>query len=169
MTTRFILILSLTALAACNPKVSVDGGSGPVQKTETDYRAENATGMMSGASWTFVSGSARPDQVDAGRMNLNLSNQDFADPCSYASMGKASVLTSVPSAVGEVVFGEGNPIQTATLSYQDEHTGSMNLFVTEGRLKITEVTADHVSGAVIANYDGSNYVNGSFQLKVCPR
>ncbi|MNL39371.1 hypothetical protein D3C87_1616470 [compost metagenome] len=60
-------------------------------------------------------------------------------------------------------------MQTATFNFTDANGASMNMIVTEGRLKIISVTDEEVTGLIIGYFDNQNVVNGSFKLKVCGR
>lgn len=165
---QMVLVLALLGLAACSPSVGVDA-DGDDQKPQETYRAEPAVGMINGGSWLFLSGTAKPHYNDASRMSLSLHNEAFTDQCSGFSYGKANVLTSVPAVVGETILGQMPNMETVTMSYTDENGGGANLIATEGRIAITEITDQEVSGFIMARYDGVNYINGAFKLKVCAR
>lgn len=45
---------------------------------------------------------------------------------------------------------------------------SDNLIATNGRIVVDEVTATTVKGGLVASYDGSNEVNGRFEVTICP-
>ena len=154
--------------AACSPKVSLNGESGNnTQSAPEDYRLDALAGQIGGEPWIFVYGTARPDYFDATKLVLHMNNQAPAvsDVCSSQSSDK-SVVTSVPASVGEIKFG----LDTGyTLTFSIQSPGqSLNLISTDGRIKITEITASYVSGYLIATVD-DHHVNGFFKLNVCPR
>lgn len=163
---QIVLALAFLGLAACNPEVSVDAGADD-QKPQSSYRTEPAIGLINGGAWLFLSGTAKPHYNDPSRISLSLFNEEFTDQCSGFSYGKANVLTSVPAGLGETRLGQMPKIETVTFSYTDGNGAGANLIATEGRITITEITNEEVSGFIMARYDGVNYINGAFKLKVC--
>lgn len=164
---QVLFVLAFLSLAACG---SGGGGNdaGPGgQKPQGTYRSEPAGGMINGGNWVFLSGVAVPQFNDTSRMSLRLYGEAYADPCSGFNFGKESVLTSVRAAVGETILGQMPNIETATFAYTEADGGNANMIATDGRIAVTEITAEEVSGFIIARYDGVNFVNGSFKVKVC--
>ncbi|MNJ94895.1 hypothetical protein D3C87_125990 [compost metagenome] len=167
---KILLAAGLMSLVACNASIKADGLNGKQREQgAADYRSEAAAGMINGAGWVFLSGTARPQYNDSSRLSLSLYNEDFTDPCSGFSYGRANVLTSVPARVGETVLGEMPDVHTVTFSYVNEDGSGGNMIAYDGRLAITEITAETVSGFIIAEYDRQSFINGSFKLKVCER
>jgi hypothetical protein len=163
-----VLILSFVMFSACSPGSKNATGEGPGKKQDTDS-PELAQGLMNGVSWKFLSGVAWSNAVDPSQMRISLKNETFADPCSPFSIGKQALLSSVPAAVGDTALGVGNPMFTATFSFEESQGGYNNLVATEGHVKITAMSAEEVSGILNVKYDEANSVNGVFKLKVCPK
>ncbi|MBK9322838.1 MAG: hypothetical protein IPM97_07840 [Bdellovibrionaceae bacterium] len=166
---KSLIIFCAIALAACNAKMTVDGQNiGEQKPQETPYRNETASGLIGGTPWTFVSGTAKPVYDDPQRIEIVLNNEAFADPCSGLNFGKVSVMTRTSVKPGETIFGEGNPMQSATFFYQNDQ-GGINMFVFDGKVKIEAITDTEVVGSFLGKYDSQNYVNGSFKLIRCAR
>jgi len=169
-TIQTLLAFTFFGLAACNPSVSIDGDAfAGEQKPEATYRSEPAMGVINSTQWQFQSGSAKLWYGDDSRISLNFYGESLEDPCAPFIYGKSSVITGVPAVVGETVLGQMPNIETATFAYSDATGTSANLIATEGRIAITSISDEEVSGFIIAKYDGANHINGSFRLKMCPR
>lgn len=165
---QIALVFALLGLAACSG--GGGGGNGTdnnPNKPAGEYQTDPAAGAVNGAAWTFLSGTAKPQFNDPSRMALTLNDEMFNDPCSGFNFGKANILTGVPAAIGETVLGQMPVMQTVTFSYPDPNGGYQNLVATEGRVAVTAITAEEVTGFIIARYNGANYINGAFKLKVC--
>lgn len=166
---KCLLIFSIIGLTACNAKMTVDAQSPEdAQPQQTSYRNEAASGVIGGTPWTFVSGTAKPTFDDPHRLEIVLNNEEFADPCSGFNFGKVSVMTRVSATPGETIFGEGDPMQTATFFYQNDQGGA-NMFVFDGKVKIDAISDTEVVGSFLGKYDSQNNVNGSFKLVRCTR
>ncbi len=168
---QMVLIVAVMGLAACNAKLEADGTKGlpPGPEKPINYRTEAAAGLINSQDWVFLSGTAKRNYYDQNRLSLNLYNQLFSDPCSGFNYGSRNVLASVPAAIGETVLGQNPDFQTVTFTYRATDGSSSNLIAYEGRLAVTEITKDFISGFIIAQYDSVNYINGSYKLKFCER
>lgn len=143
------LSFALLATAACG----TDGSSFEVAATPL-------AGTVGGQAWTFV----------AGETDAFLSNGEtdfFAElrPAAYTTCTGAPpsgnhLIVSIPKAVGDYDMG---PQLNMTFV-----VGSDNKIAFDGRIIVTEVTATKVKGGLHASFDGSNEVDGQFDVAICP-
>jgi hypothetical protein len=73
----------------------------------------------------------------------------------------AHLIVAIPKAPGEY---EMSLQRNMTFVVGD----SNNLIATKGRIVVDEVTTTTVQGGLVAEYDGSNQVNGRFEVTICP-
>lgn len=164
-----VLILSFLGLAACGPVEETKGlgGMDGNQKATEPYRPEPALGSVNGTGWVFMSGTARAHFNNSSQISLTLSDVGYADPCVPFNLSKSGILTSVPASTGEAYLNTAPDFRTLTFFYPKDDGSTMNLVTGYGRIAITELNSQYVSGYLIAQFDNANYVNGSFKLKVC--
>lgn len=165
---NILLALCVFGLAACSGGGGGGNGTDPGQKPMGEYRTEAAEGFIGGAPWLFLSGQAKVSFSDANFLTIGLYNRVFEQPCSNFNMSDASIATRVPAVnASETVYGVGTTMETATFIYVDTDGGMMNKVATNGRIKITSITANEVTGFFVGYFDDQNYVNGAFRIPLC--
>ncbi len=164
---KLSLILFAGLLSACSGSKS--DSSGGTNAPQGQFKTEAASGLVNGSPWTFTSGFAKQSFFDPSEMAISLSDQNHADPCAVFNLGPRLILARAPIAgASEVQFGQGDPMHTATFSFEDTEDGWMNLVSTNGRMQIASITDNIVTGSIIIHFDGGNSVNGTFSLPLCP-
>ncbi len=160
------LIVAMTVVQVsmgCGKKSEAEEPSGPV----LEYADQDLQGVVDTKPWRIQSGVARPSAMKPGQMRLSLSDEIETDPCNSLAFGSREVLTSVAQSAGESVLGAGDPMQTATFFIQTT-SSSINLIATQGKITISSVTDQEVSGRAVIYMDDGNVVNGSFTIPFCP-
>lgn len=161
-----LLLGTLMSVVACSKKdVNVNSEAGRNNGQIEEIKTTVLDGVIKGDAWTFMSGRAKIDQFRPGRLVLDFWETSEGDPCNvFFPTSSRKLITSVPKKVGSYDFGNE---MNVTFSYQSATEGSANLIATNGRLVVDEVTADSVSGRVVALYDDKNSVNGAFSIPLC--
>jgi hypothetical protein len=163
-TTMLIILTALTMFAACKKDENVTINS-PQSPNIEEIKTGVLDGVFNGNAWTFMSGRVKKDQFRPGRFVLDLWESTEAEPCKiFFPTSQRNLITSIPDTAGS--FELGNETNVTFSSYSSAN-GSENLVATEGMIVIDEVTADSVKGKLLARFDGSNIVNGSFSLTMC--
>lgn len=164
---NLIMAFMMLGLVACGGS-SDDNDS----KSKTGAREERGAfeaferthlaGQIDGQAWTQISGRVTaPD--DQGRSYLTLWDVNIADPCNPAKVGERAVVAKVSLKPSRL---ELNEERTITISIFD---GEMvkSKEVKTGVLKIRKVEGGKLHGALIANHDEQNHLEGAFEVQVC--
>jgi hypothetical protein len=127
--------------------------------TSQDIDPTTLSGMVSGQSWTFVTGS-----TDGF---LSEGQDDFFAvlyPKAYTACGSEPsgphLIVSIPKTPGDYTMN-----LSRNMTFAD---GSDNKIATDGRIVVDSVTSTHVTGGLHGTYDLDNEVSGQFDLTVCP-
>lgn len=146
-----LFALSTITLVGC---ASDDAGSKDIETTPL-------AGEVGGETWTFA----------AGHTNAFLSEGEddfFAtlystsfETCGFSEPGGNYLIVAIPKTPGDYEMGLQRNMTFVV-------GGSQNLIATNGRIVVDEVTETTVKGGLVASYDGSNQVNGRFEITICP-
>jgi hypothetical protein len=143
------LVAASLSVAACSTSPQFDIASTPL------------SGTVGGTPWTF--------QVGATDAFLSEGSDDFFatfyassyTPCVDSEPSGPHLIVAVPKAPGDY---DMSLARNMTFIGSDDR----NLIAIDGRIVIDSVTATTVVGGLHGTYDGSNEVNGRFQLAICP-
>jgi hypothetical protein len=126
-----------------------------------EISAEQMTGSVGGQTWAFK----------AGHTSFFLSDGEpdfFASlypmtftACGFSEPGGNHLIVAIPKAPGDYEMSLSRNMTFVV-------GGNQNLIATNGRIVVDEVTATTVKGGLVATYDGSNEVNGRFEITICP-
>lgn len=155
----FSLLSSLSALMA----VSLAPACGAPEEDEDEppaFSDEPLAGVVGGAAWTFAGGDSDSFLSDADSVFAVFSGAAFA--ACVDNVDGPQLLTSLPRAPGVVELGFSSQ-QTVTFSPESGE----NLAATDGAIRIDEVSDTAISGAIVAEYDDDNAVDGVFTITVC--
>jgi len=149
---------TLTALLATSMMALV--GCATDDASSAQINNEMLTGTVGGNAWTFKMG-----HTDAF---LSEGEDDFFSTlypttfttCGFSEPGGDHLIVAVPKAVGEYPMSLSRNMTFVV-------GGNNNLIGTNGRIVVDEVTATTIKGGMVAQYDGSNEVNGRFELTIC--
>ena len=146
-----ILGLSMMALVGC---ASDDAGSAEIMTTPL-------AGEVGGTTWTFTAGHTSAF-LSEGEPDFFASLYPTAfTACGFSEPSGNHLIVAIPKMPGEY---EMSLSRNMTFVVGD----STNLIATNGRIVVDEVTATSVKGGLVATYDGSNEVNGRFEVTICP-
>lgn len=164
MTTMLLVLVTLTLFVSCKKDENVRIDSPPAPNVE-EIKTGVLDGVFNGNTWTFMSGRVKKDQFRPGRFVLDLWESTEAEPCKiFFPASQRNLITSIPNTTGS--FPLGNETNVTFSSYTPE-TGSENLVATQGMIVVDEITEDGIKGKLLARFDGSNIVNGTFSLTMC--
>jgi hypothetical protein len=146
-----VLAIAMMGLVGC----ATDDGDVP------ELSDQMLTGEVGGQTWTFAAG-----QTDAF---LSEGEDDFFatlypttfTTCGFSEPGGDHLIVAIPKQPGEY---EMSLSRNMTFVVGD----SQNLIATQGKIVVDEVTDTTVKGGLVAAYDGSNEVNGRFEITICP-
>jgi hypothetical protein len=149
LTTLFAL--SLAGLVGC---ASDDAGSKDIDETML-------AGKVGGQSWTFVAGHTSAF-LSEGEPDFfaSLYPATFTT-CGFSEPGGDHLIVAIPKTPGDYEMSLSRNMTFVV-------GGNSNLIATKGRIVVDEVTATTVKGGLVATYDGSNEVNGRFEVTICP-
>jgi hypothetical protein len=118
-------------------------------------------GTVGGQPWAF----------QAGHTSFFLSEGEpdfFATlyPATFTACGLSEptgshLIVAIPKTVGDYDMGLSRNMTFVV--------GNNNLISFDGRIIVDEVTPTMVKGGLVASYDGSNEVNGRFEVTICPK
>lgn len=149
LTTLFAV--SMMALVGC---ASDDAGSKEIEATPL-------AGAVGGQTWTFAAGHTSAF-LSEGEPDFFASLYPTAfTACGFSEPGGNHLIVAIPKTPGEYEMS----LQRNMTFVVGE---SNNLIATNGRIVVDEVTATTVKGGLVASYDGSNEVNGRFEVTICP-
>ena len=159
------------ACAAPTSNPSPNGGENKGENSpQGSFKSESVTGLFNGKPWSILSGTATPNRFDPSEVQITLSDTFYELPCQNFSIGKRLLITRVPLEGPSLTqFGQGNPMKTATFSFEDGTDGWMNLIAVEGKIQITSITETTVTGSIKAQFDTNHSINGTFVIPLCAR
>ncbi len=133
--------------------------STPVSSTES-LNPGILTGVVDGTSWTLIQGRVISSKLNPGEYTFDFWGESLSDICDdYTYSSERSLFGSFKLEEGEVSFDNLNNI---TIFYDNT-----NLVATTGRLVITKIESDKVTGYLAASYNSANEVTGEFELTKC--
>lgn len=161
MKNLFLILATAFLTVACEMETSVEADSdGENNRNNRSIRESVLAGEINGRGWSFISGRAKPSSFNEDAYSFAFWDEDVLDPCDQFSMGsEAQLLGFFPLSKGAHSLGNTHNIN---FNY-----GSQNNIATDGRIVITEIIGDKVYGKLIATFDETNYVNGTFELTLC--
>lgn len=155
--------------SSTNPNPNVGGGNSSDSTPQGQFKTEAVAGFVNGSRWTLASGTARQNFFEPSQMQITLSDTFYESPCREFFIGNRLLLARASfNGPSLTQFGQGNPIETSTFSFENDSKGWRNLIATRGKLQITSITDTEVTGAIIADYDKDNSINGTFVIPICP-
>jgi hypothetical protein len=141
---------ALAALAAgCGGAGLYDIASGP------------ASGQIGGKPWTVATAQTNSFLATPTDFWVGLYAETFT-PCSQTTTGTNQVVLSVPMATGDY------PFDTEINATLRDVASTTNFLVTQGRVKVDQITASAIVGGFTATFDENNHVSGTFQATICP-
>jgi hypothetical protein len=147
-----VLVVSMMALVGC---AADDDAS------SKEISAEMLAGKVGGTAWTFTAGHTSAF-LSEGEPDFFASLYPTAfTACGFSEPGGNHLIVAIPKMPGEY---EMSLSRNMTFVVGE----SNNLIATNGRIVVDEVTATSVKGGLVATYDGSNEVNGRFEVTICP-
>lgn len=167
MKVSLLIGMMMLGLVACNGKSDSDSDkSKPAQTSEANaseaFERGHLAGEINGQAWTQISGRVTAPNEE-GKSYLTLWDVDIADPCNPAEVGERSVVAKISLEPSRVELSED---RTVTFSiYDGEMVRSTE--VESGVLKIVRVANGRLQGAIMANHDETNHLEGSFEVQVC--
>jgi len=117
-------------------------------------------GVIGGQDWAFASGTTDSFLSDGDAFWVSLLDTE-GDCGSFGDGNK--LLTQLPTETGEYELGLS---QNVTFVVQTDDAVE-NLVATEGVLRVDDITDTTVEAAIVAEYDDSNSVGGSFTVTIC--
>jgi hypothetical protein len=174
-----LAIIAAGFLAACG---GTSGGNGPGDGTGSwngSFSAQQLQGAFSSQSYAMLSGYAEVSYFDSTMYSVYLYNiqpnagTQPTDLGAYPFTGYLKVFFDVPKAAGTYPLYwnmASGARQTATLY---DPTANMNYICVDGSIRIDSIANDGlgnltISGALAAYADASNYVNGTFSVRIKP-
>lgn len=145
-------------------------GCGKSDSNETDAfigtlrTGSPATGTIDGFAWEFKSGRAEPDPYKAGNLRIELWNEYVSNPCTAFQTSDRKVLFSVPAQTAD--YSLGNTLNFTLYAYANGQ--NKNVVVTQGLIRISEITNTYVAGGLNGSSSEANQINGSFNIEFCP-
>ncbi len=147
------MVLMMVMLAACG------GDDGD---TDEPIAEQNLTGLINGEAWDFA----------AGHTNAFLSEGEdtffaslYADPfeaCGFGEPDGPHLILAIPKEPGERTLSLG-----LNMTFVLDNEDNDNLVGTRGKIRVDEVTATTVTGAIRARFDADNEVEGEFSVTIC--
>lgn len=152
----------MTKLLACAAILTgLSAAACSSSSSDIDIAATPLAGSVGGTPWTF--------RVGATDAFLSRDSTEFFatfyaasyTPCVDSEPSGPHLIVAVPKAPGDY---DMNLSRNMTFIGSDDR----NLIAIDGRIVIDSVTATTVTGGLHGTYDGSNEVNGQFQIAICP-
>jgi hypothetical protein len=144
-----------------------DGGAGGGGATGggVAISGQLLSGKIGGQAWTVGTAASDAFLSTADRYFVTMYAATFAACESFAApSGVDEFIVELPSKPGSYSLGLASG-QTATF-YQA--STSFNHVATKGRIVIDTVTATTISGGANVTFDAANFVDGQFQVSICP-
>jgi hypothetical protein len=163
--------LGLAAVAAgCGGGADGAGGAGG---GGAPIASQPLSGKIDGVPWTFLVG-----ETDAFLSSsdptffTNLYDTPLDVPCvgGIPSASERALIINIPKAVGSYTLSFTTGGLTATFTYKqnDPNNDYQNDIATSGRLDVTALTATTLTGDARITFDADNFVEGQFQVAICP-
>lgn len=123
-----------------------------------------AAGKIDGFAWEFSSGRAEPDPYYPGNLRIELWNEYVSNPCTAVLTSDRKILFSIPDQTAD--YSLGNTVNFTLYAFALGQ--NKNVVVTQGVIRISEITDTYVAGALNGSSSDANQINGSFNVELCP-
>lgn len=154
---KFLTSALLAALlVGCGSKDEGDDAS------STELSTGVLSGTVGGMPWTLATMETDSFLSDETSFGAN-AYAEAVTACSGAFADTPQLLTQLPRTAGEYPLSLSGPTVTFYLP-----STSDNLIATAGVIRIDAVTDTQVTGALQAEFDAANSVNGTFTATICP-
>lgn len=166
MKVRLLIGIMMLGLVACGGSSSSDdkkSSNGTNERGAVEaFERTHLAGEIDGQAWTQISGRVTAPNEE-GKSYLTLWDVNIADPCNPSEVGNRAVVAKISL---EPARHELTEEKTITLSvYDGEMVKSKE--VKSGVLKIVKIEKGMLHGAIMANHDETNHLEGSFAVKIC--
>ena len=167
---KFVLCLSLTALAACTAEDVSPLFKGGLGSKPEKISSQALQGTMNGVPWSMTRAVGKIQQD--GMLLVSISGNGEVINCNYSMPLKPAVLFSVPMKVADYDFDMLRPNNgyAITWVYTDVQSQIHNVVSDMALISITSVSADRMIGGFSAKFlDPSNpgALNGVFEITIC--
>jgi hypothetical protein len=147
---RFLI---MAMLAAC-------GGD---DEADEPIAEQNLTGLIDGEAWDFAAGHTNAFlSEDSDTFFASLYAEEF-EACAFGEPTGPHLILSIPKEPGERKLSLG-----LNMTFVLDNEDNDNLIGIRGKIRVDEVTATSVTGAIRASFDSDNEVEGEFNVTVCP-
>lgn len=154
----WIIALITLIIGSCS-----DDGEKPVY----EFKEQPLSGKIGGAPWSYSAGIVSvTGEGEEGALHIDLLT-DVKDPCA-AFPGGDQVFFSVPNATGvyPLQFDSEDWMNSQTITLFDQEETANNI-ATEGAVEILSIRDTEVSGRIVAQIEGGDFVNGHFTVSFC--
>lgn len=174
-----ISLLFWPLLVACSAsnysnKVSDQGAVPPV--ASKPIYSNDADGAINGRAWKFATGKAFLFKRNGqSYLQVNLWNQDIANPCGEYFGSTFQVRLYTQNQVGSISIDPSDPFNLIpTLIFSDlTQAGSSrnNMVANEGTITIDSIANGHIKGSVSGKFQAGNVnrteISGNFDVPFC--
>lgn len=132
----------------------------------TTYEISSAPlgGVVGGEPWTFQTGDTDAFLSDDQFFAVLFSSNYETCELSARPREENSLILNIPKMAGDYPL---SLTQNMTFVVQ-QADGPLNIIGIRGRLRVDEVSDTRVTGAIFAEDDDANRVDGTFEVEICP-